>query len=155
MTLVVGVLLNLLNYFLLTENLDSDCRPPNIGSKFDFQGGVWEIFITFRTAKICEGATSGLKKRSSFDRNIKQNGSKLKSALYLWLKTQSFKNMLRTFFIKKLKSFRNTQRVLFVLGKRFRSSDIAWWAIWERFLSHLGLLVSKTQFISILASKFR
>ena len=75
MTLVVGVLLNLLNYFLLTENLDSDCRPPNIGSKFDFQGGVWEIFITFRTAKICEGATSGLKKRSSFDRNIKQNGS--------------------------------------------------------------------------------
>ena len=44
------------------------------------------------------------------------------------------------------KKCRNTQRVPFVLGKRFKSSDIACWATRERLFLNLCLLLSKTQY---------
>ena len=40
----------------------------------------------------------------------------------------------------------NTQKVPFVLRKRLKSSDIAYWATWEPLFSNLSLPLSKTQF---------
>ena len=50
---------------------------------------------------------------------------------------------------------RNTLRVPFVLGKRFKSSDIACRDKWERLFSNFRLLRSKTQYSSDTTSKIR
>ena len=60
----------------------------------------------------------------------KTRRERLKSAVYLGLKKgKVFKMSSGRFFMKNSeKRFRNTQRMPVVLGKGFRSSDIARWA---------------------------